>query len=158
VSGYLGFPQPVPAAAAPVYHTGPSSPFDIAGISKAIDDATATLKAHERGALTVKVDQDGAGAGLVVRLPRVGPFDPKALFTVTKPNAGSIGWSASARIGFLVGSAGGNRPAGEPSRFLPNFRGLYRLLRLRGCGPVDASLKALALIGGEEVRLGSSWA
>lgn len=148
MSNPLVFPPPGPAGAAPSYTLGPASPFDIKGISAAIDQAASSLRADERGSLTVKVDQDGAGAGLIVRLPSVGPFDPKVLATVTKPNAGRFGWSLSARVGFLV-----NQPEPKPVRVAPGMRGLYGLLRHRGRGRLDAALTALALVRGHEVRL-----
>jgi hypothetical protein len=120
-----------------------TSRFDIAAITAEIDRAAASLKADERGSITVQVDKDSAGAGLVVR----GPLGTHVLARVVKPYAGRLEWSLSGRVSFIRG------PAPIPVRFLADVRGLYRVLRKFENGRAASLLKAFAIRGGAEVRL-----
>lgn len=127
------------------YSAGTISPFDVAGITAAIDRAASSLKPEERGALTVQLDPSGFGAGLIVRAPL--PLKPVILATVTKPMAGRWGWSLQGRVAFLASAPP------KPVRVAPVARGLYRLFRARGVSPIAAAAKALAVALGYEVRL-----
>lgn len=135
MSGLLGYPAPVYKAS--------NSPFDIAGIAAQIDQAASSLGVDERGSLTVQVNQDNAGAWLIVRLP--GPLSPKILAQVTKPKAGPFGWSVSGRISFLTSP--------QAVRFCPELRGMYRLFREYRNTRIGAAVKAVAVNAGREVRL-----
>lgn len=136
----LGFPAPT------TYTTGSTSPFDIAGITAEIERAAASLKPDERGSLTVKLNREGFGGGLVVR----GPFATSVLATVTKPMAGRWGWAVSGRVAFLVGD--GSEPP-RPVRIAPEVRGLYRVFRKLGHGPITAAVRAVRAAKGLEVRI-----
>lgn len=126
-----------------------TSPYDIAGITADINRAVASLKPEERGAVTVRVDQGGAGGGLVLRGPSLGRITSAVLATVTKPVASRYGWSISGRVSFL---AGGQTPE-APARLLPKLRGAYALLRALGHSVPAALLKACAILRGREVPL-----
>lgn len=139
MSGYLGFPS-----VSQPYNLGPGvSSFDVRSISDSINRAAESLSDKERGALTVQLNEKGAGAGLVVR---IGPG--KILGTITKPVAGKFGWSLSGRVSFLAGGPP------ESVRLLPGFRGAYRFFRERGAWWLVSVFKAFALVSGREVRLG----
>jgi len=118
------------------------SGFDIAGITAAIDRAASSLKPDERGSVTVQVDKDSAGAGLVVR----GPLGSQVLARVVKPYASRFEWSLSARVSFI------RAPEPLPVRWLADVRGLYRVLR-QWNGRLEAAVKAVAVRTGREVRL-----
>jgi hypothetical protein len=139
--GPISFPSPA------TYSSGSLSPYDIKSISEAIDRAASALRQDERGMIVAQVNESGAGGGLVVRLPQLGPLKPSALATVTIPRAGRFGWSLSGKIAFLASAPP------KPVRLGPEIRGFYRLLRHRGSWPPAAAIKALGLWFGFEVRL-----
>lgn len=139
--------------------TVPASPFDIAGISAEIDRAAASLAPTDLGSLTVKLDREsGLGAGLVLRVPKIGQFDPRVLATITRPVAGRWGWSVAGRVAFLAALEPGSEDvvpklkAQQRVRIAAEVRGMYRLLR-RWNGPIAAAVKAIAVHNGAEVRL-----
>ena len=134
----LGFPAPPTVTAG----YGLSS-FDIAGITAAIDRAASTLKGDERGAVSISLDRESAGAGLILR----GPFGTQVLARVVKPRASRHEWSLSARVAFI------RSPEPRPVRWLADVRGLYRVLR-KWNGRISASVKAVGIRAGLEVRLG----
>lgn len=140
MSSPLGFPAPV------TYTAGLQSPFDLPGITAAIDLAVATLKPDERGSVTVQLDQGGFGAGLVVR----GPFRTSVLAKVTRPMAGRWGWALSGRVAFL---AGGGAESAKLVRVAPEVRGLYRLFRKLGHGRIVSAARAVRVAQGAEVRI-----
>jgi len=136
---YRTFPFP----SDPTFNLAPAvSPFDVRSISDSINRAAESLDPSERGAMTVQLNQAGAGAGLVVR---AGPV--KILGTITKPRAGKFGWSVSGKVSFLIPGVP------KPVWFMPEFRGFYRLFRERGDDWFRASWKAFDVLGGKEVRL-----
>jgi hypothetical protein len=125
----------------PVYTAGsPASPFDIVGITQAIERAASSIPADKHGNIALRIDQDGAGLGIVVK----GPFSTEFLGTVTKPRAGSLGWSVSGRVNFAVSPP-------KDVLWFSSLRGSYRMFRLLGSGRFEALVKALSLEGGEEV-------
>lgn len=124
---------------------GALSPFDLGGITRSIDNAVASLKPEEHGALVAQMSQDGLNVGFVARGPQVGPFKSNVLLTVTKPMAGPLSWGASARVSFLVSQDP------EPGIF-PRFRGLRRVLKAWNSEPL-ASIKAALLLLGWTVKL-----
>ena len=119
-----------------------TSAFDIAAITAQIDRATSSLKEGERGSVTVQIDKDSAGAGLVVR----GPLGSQILARVVKPYAGRFEWSLSGRVSFI------RKPDPLPVRWFADVRGLYRMLR-KWNGRFQAAVKAVAVRQGVEVRL-----
>ncbi len=147
-------PEPL-SFPSPWFSAGSPSPFDIAGIAAELDRAAASLSAAERGSLTIKLNQDGFGTGLVVR----GPLNTKAVATITKPRAGRWGWSVGGRIAFLAGLAPGSEEvvpklkAKVPVRVAPEVRGLYRLFRKFGHGRIVAAVRAVRVAQGVEVRI-----
>jgi hypothetical protein len=121
------------------------SSFDLGGITKAIDNAVASLKTDEHGALVAQMTQDGLQVGFVARGPQVGPFKSNVLVTVSKPMAGPLTWGAAARVSFLV-----SQPQ-RPGVFAA-FRGTRRVLKAWNSEPA-ASIKAALLCFGWTVKL-----
>ena len=138
MSNPLTFPPPVTS------YTAGSSAFDIPAITRQIEAAIATLRPEERAAVTVAIDGKGAGAGLVIR----GPYSMSVLAKVTKPYAGRFEWGLSARVAFLTAAP----PL--PVRVAPEVRGLYRVFRKLGHGPITAAVRAVRVARGIEVRIG----
>lgn len=124
---------------------GPSA-FDIGGITRAIDNAVATLKPEEHGALVAQMTGDGLNVGFVAKGPQAGPFKSNVLLTVSKPMAGPLTWGAAARVSFLV-----SQPDPPPGIFA-SFRGARRMLKAWNSEPM-ASLKAMLLCFGWTVKL-----
>jgi hypothetical protein len=118
------------------------SSFDLAGISRSIDSAVASLKPEEHGALTAQLTQDGLSVGFVARGPQVGPVKSSVLVTVSKPMAGPLTWGASARVSFLVGQP---RPQ-EPGMFAA-FRGARLVLKTWVPEPWATAKAALLCFG-----------
>lgn len=122
------------------------SSFDLAGISRSIDSAVASLKADEHGALTLQMTGDGLNVSFVARGPQVGPFKSNVLVTVSKPMAGPLSWGASARVSFLVG-----QPLPQEPGVFAAFRGARRVLKTWVPEPW-ATVKAALLCFGFKVR------
>lgn len=122
------------------------SGFDLAGISRSIDSAVASLKPEEHGALTLQMTQAGLNVGFVARGPQVGPVKSNVLLTVSKPTAGPLTWGASARVSFLVA-----QPLPEKPGVLATFRGTRRVLKTWVPEPW-ATVKAALLCFGFKVR------
>lgn len=138
------YPNPLGFPASTSYGTGVSA-FDTAGIAAQIERALGTLKPEERAAVTVSLDREKAGAGLVIR----GPMNTSVLARVVKPYAGRFEWSLDARISFLKAA-----PDQVAVRVAPEVRGLYRLFRKLGHNRVTAAVRAVAVNRGVEVRIG----
>lgn len=133
-----GFPAPTTVSAG--YGL---SRFDIPGITAAIEQAAATLKPEDRGAVTVSLDRESAGAGLILRAP----FGTQILARIVKPAASRFEWGLSARVAWV------KSPDPKPVRWLADVRGLYRVLR-NWNGRISASAKAVGIRAGLEVKLG----
>lgn len=118
-----------------------SSPFDISAITAQIDKAALSLKADERGSVTVQINNTGFGAGLIVR----GPGRTSVLATVTKPMAANWGWNLSGRVAFAA-----ELPP-QPVAVSPELRGLYRLFRNAGNSKLKSALKAIKVAQGGAV-------
>lgn len=118
------------------------SSFDLAGISRSIDSAVASLKADEHGALTLQMTQAGLNVGFVARGPQMGPVKTNVLATVSKPMAGPLTWSVGARASFLVAPPLPDRPG-----VLARFRGARAVLKSWVPEPWATAKAALLCLG-----------
>lgn len=136
----------------PIYR-GTATPFDVAAASAAFTRAQEALRPGEHVAMTVQLNRDGFGGGIVAR----GPFKSELLATLTRPTGGAWGWSVGARVAFLAGLPDEIHAivleAPTARHEAPTLHDWYWLFRAHGNGKLAASAKALQATGGFEVRL-----
>jgi hypothetical protein len=135
----------------PTYQSNPPPSVDIPGIAASIRAAVAAIPADKHGTIVLQATGEGMKGGLVVKLPKVGPVEPVALATVSKPMSGSFGWSVGVAGTFLIDQP--ERPQ-TPMEVLSEVVGAAQLLVEHFDNtPWEAVSKAWALHKGEAVHL-----
>jgi hypothetical protein len=129
---------------AQTYQGQAMGPFDIKGISEDVARAVSAVPADKRGSVVMRLNKDGAGAGIGVR----GPFSMEIFGSVYKPMAGRFEWSVQGKVNFI------KSPYKLPVRVCPQVRGWYRVFRKIGKNPITAAVKAVQLANGVEVSIG----
>ena len=125
------------------------NPFDVKAIVDSIERAASPLEPGQRGLATIEWKSGiGFGAGIVVRAPKLGRFDPKILATVTKPQGGKWGVGFSGVVSFAIGEL-------EPAQRGEVPLGVhYEIFRALGNGQGASMVKAIRAMLGFRVTLG----
>jgi hypothetical protein len=131
----------------------PAPSVDIPGIAASIRAAVAAIPVDKHGAIVLQATETGLKGGIVVKLPKVGPIEPTALATVSKPMSGAFGWSVGVSGMFLLGQS--ELSAIDAARAtLAEITGAAQLLvDYFDNTPWEAIAKAWALHRGDPVHL-----